>query len=173
MAKTGLQPFRPVIDGKILPDSADSVYESGQASRVDLLVGCNSHEGVLFTIGPMPLKKFKTLDDAKALVRRFVQEAFYDRVSDLDGFAGEVIQEYLLSRGEEPDFEQVRRGMVELVGDVWFGVPTVSAADAHCGEAFPCAATAQLPCSCVRQGVFVEVVFCFVTDSFGHGRDMT
>ena len=131
--KTGNTLFRPVIDGRLIQDRAEAVYKSHLASKVDFMMGCNSHEGALFTIGPLKIKSFKNLEEAKSLVKRLLHESFWDSVKDKDALADEVTQEYLLSRNVD-DFEELQKGMVDLVGDVWFAIPTANAADSHSGN---------------------------------------
>ena len=43
-------------------------------------MGCNSHEGALFTIGPLQPKSFENLEEAKDLVRWMVELYFWDSV---------------------------------------------------------------------------------------------
>ena len=126
-------PFRPVIDGRLIPDKAEAVYKSHLVSEVDFLMGCNSHEGALFTIGPMKIKSFKNVEEAKSLVKRLLHECFWGSVRDEDAFADEVTREYLLSRNVR-DVEELQKGMVDLVGDVWFTLPTLNTADRHSGK---------------------------------------
>ena len=133
--KTGIMPFRPVIDGTLIRDTAEEVYKSHLASGVDFLMGCNSHEGAMFTIGPLKIKSFKNIEEAKVLVKRLLRESFWGSVKDQDAFAEEVIQEYLLSRNVS-DLEELQKGMVDLLGDVWFSVPTIETADRHSGKKF-------------------------------------
>ena len=133
VAKTGIMPFRPVIDGRLIRDTAEAVYKSTLVSEVDFLMGCNSHEGALFTIGPLKIKSFKNVEEAKLLVKRLLHECFRESVRDKDAFVDEVVQEYLLSRNGN-DTEELQKGMVDLVGDVWFAIPTLNTADRHSGK---------------------------------------
>ena len=74
--KTGIVLFRPVIDGRLIQDSAVAVYKSHLASKVDFMLGCNSQEGALFTIGSLKTRSFKNLEEAKLLVKRLIHESF-------------------------------------------------------------------------------------------------
>ncbi len=121
------------MDGQLIPGSPEDVYDSKFPSKVDFMLGCNSHEGAMFTIGPMRLGKFTNLSEAEHLVKKFLRESFWDSFGNEPGVAEEVIKEYLLSRDVD-NFEELQKGMVELLGDVWFAVPTAGMADSHSGE---------------------------------------
>ncbi len=131
--KLGFMSFRPIIDGRFIRDSAVNLYKSRTVNTVDFLMGCNSHEGALFTLGPLRPKGFGNLEEARDLVRWMVELYFWDSVKDKDSLASALVDEYLLSRNTQ-DFSAVEKGMVELVGDIMFVIPMIHIADLHSGR---------------------------------------
>ena len=78
--KLGFMSFRPIIDGRYIRDSAVNLYKSRTVNTVEFLMGCNSHEGALFTLGPLRPKGFENLVEARDLVRWMVELYFWDSV---------------------------------------------------------------------------------------------
>jgi para-nitrobenzyl esterase len=57
--------FGPIVDGDFMPDQPRTLYDSGNVAKVPYILGSNSDEGTLFTVGQPPIKRFSRLHPAQ------------------------------------------------------------------------------------------------------------
>ena len=106
-----LDTFHPQIDGYVLPQSTAHSFDSGEQTRVPLIVGSNADEGSVlyyFGLAPVdggPVTAPDTVNDWEALLA----DQFGDRADD-------VAAAYAVDTDT-----QVERAAVTLMGDTWFG----------------------------------------------------
>jgi para-nitrobenzyl esterase len=56
--------FGPIVDGDFMPDQPRTLYDRGNVAKVPYILGSNSDEGTLFTVGQPPIKSAKELETA-------------------------------------------------------------------------------------------------------------
>ena len=101
--KPGTQlPFRPTVDGAVLPRHPLDTIAEGSSARIPLLIGTNRDEWKFFGIGDV---KARTLDDA-GLMRRLTRTVG-DRAAD-------VVDRYRKSREA--------RGAAVTPAELWFAI---------------------------------------------------
>ena len=116
--------FRPVIDGKVVPDNILSELREGSFNRdVKLIMGFNSDEASLFTM-TMQI-------ETEEKYRQKVREALEQRGHEF-GVGVEVLEEIMTLYPAE-DYETPEKAYIDLVSDMAFGCPAVIAADTMTG----------------------------------------
>jgi hypothetical protein len=109
------------------------MYASADHNQVDLLIGCNSDEGVMifaglmhkFGLNPAELNVFK----ARFIITNFMSAFF--TVPGTEQITDAVLSEYLSGLDSTSSAEDVHRILAEFLGDVLFLVPTIKTADHH------------------------------------------
>jgi para-nitrobenzyl esterase len=92
--------FGPVVDGWILPDDINELYEKGRQQDLPLIVGTNAAEGTIF-VANSPIK---TVDQYRTAAK-----ALYGK------FADEVLRLFPVQEDSE-----VKKALSELLGDLGF-----------------------------------------------------
>lgn len=106
MARAGDDtPARPVIDGRLIPDSPAHLWARGEFAHFPMLCGSNDDEMALL-MPPMPIEP-----DA---YRQWVREHYGERAGDI-----------LALRPSGHDAESTRRQQVRLLSDEYFRTPTL------------------------------------------------
>lgn len=110
-AKLGLAAFMPYVDGVSIPRDAVTAYRDGTAISVPMLAGTNRDEFTLFAV---------FLGDAAIAPLRAALGAWF-------GEAGMA----MLLAAYEAQTDGVARGIVDLIGDVSFRIPTAVLAESN------------------------------------------
>jgi carboxylesterase type B len=116
-----------------LPSGPLDVYSSAQHNRVELLIGCNSDEGV--TIAGFIAKMFGVdidkLDVATAgtIMAGFLSMNF--TFPNMEQVAGAVAAQYLSDVESTASSEDIHKILVEFFTDALFLAPTIKTADHH------------------------------------------
>jgi para-nitrobenzyl esterase len=92
--------FGPGVDGWVLPDDINVVFERGKQNDVPLIAGANANEGLIFTLNPA----IKTVEEYKLAVK-----ALYK------GFSADVLAMYPV---KEPG--DIRKALSDTIGDLGF-----------------------------------------------------
>jgi carboxylesterase type B len=92
----------PVVDGAFLPKQARELFEAGDVAKVPYMLGSNTDEGTLFTLGQAVASE----DELKAAIRMRLM------TTELDG----ILAQYPLSSFMGEDNPQQAR-LARILGD--------------------------------------------------------
>ena len=92
--------FGPVIDGWVLPDDVQTIFEEGKQNLVPLIAGANADEATIF-IRKSPFHYVM-------FYRKFLKHTF-------GKFADEILAKYPANKRTE-----IRKSLVDYAGDLWF-----------------------------------------------------
>ena len=118
--------FRPVVDGHVVSEWPDKVYEKHLHHHVDYMLGCNSHEGAMFVFGAQLFFKTEDKKTARMFIKGIVRNNFKQNI---DKITNMVLDEYLPS--ESPSKTDVLKGLVAMMNDLTFYHSTREFANMH------------------------------------------
>jgi para-nitrobenzyl esterase len=110
-----MMPFEPSIDGDVLPARPIDSIRAGQGADVDLLIGWNTDENLLFMV---PAGTLAAVDDVVLA-----------GTAAACGLSGDAIDAY---RAERPD-DSPGELLAAIMTDWMFGIPAVRVAEARVG----------------------------------------
>ena len=92
--------FGPVIDGWVLPDDVQTIFEEGKQNLVPLLVGATANEATIF----FPKSPFDNVEAYRTMLK-----------NTFGKFADDILAKY---PANEPT--EIRKSFVDYAGDLWF-----------------------------------------------------
>ncbi|MCU1494896.1 MAG: Carboxylesterase type [Acidimicrobiaceae bacterium] len=120
-------PFRPVVDGGLLPRHPADEIADGLSSGVDLLIGTNRDEFKFFAFAGADVGQLDDLD-VEAIVSRYLAGA---GLGESVPKAADVLDTYRAARRDRGDRTTPFDLLCAVAGDWIFRVPAVRLADAH------------------------------------------
>ena len=126
---TPMERFSPVIDNNVL--TTDDVARGRRIASedVDVMVGCNNHEGAIMAMF-FTQYKFPDVESVKAAMKQLVLSTFDPETTDIEGMIEAMIDEHC---GDASSEEALAHGWVEWASDFLFTYATVTTANAHAG----------------------------------------
>jgi para-nitrobenzyl esterase len=92
--------FGPVIDGWVLPDDVQTIFEGGKQNLVPLIVGATADEATIF----IPKSPFDNVEAYRTMLKNIFGK-----------FADDILAKY---PANEPT--EIRKSLVDHSGDLWF-----------------------------------------------------
>jgi para-nitrobenzyl esterase len=138
--------FGPVIDGWVLPDDVQTIFEEGKQNLVPLIAGANADEATIF----FPKSPFDNVEAYRAWLKNIFGK-----------FTDDLLAKY---PANEPT--EIRKSLVGFMGDLWF-LPgahrLVRAMEKAGGKAYSYIFTMAWPGPMATAGAYhgSEIVFVF------------
>ncbi|XP_059172208.1 cholinesterase 1-like [Physella acuta] len=118
-------PFRPVVDGRVLPDTPERLAATGEINGQEILTGTTTDEGLIaadpllnnFGVGRTGLPRLLA-----------VMSGLSVDLPDIRSLIENVLEQYYRWPYDFKD-DEIRKGFIEIVGDYFIAAPTQMTAD--------------------------------------------
>ncbi len=121
------------------------------------MLGCNSDEGALYTLGPLSPVGLTNYQSMKEFLKQLLSGTMGPRVN-IAGVTTALMQHYVGSDEASP-LDDMLKGAARLVGDMLFGIPTSRAALAYAGGMFQIVLRDQKSVSYFTKRILREQLF--------------
>ena len=98
------------------------------------MIGCNGHEGALYTLGPLSSMNLSNYQTTKESIKLFVHAI--GNIKDMDGLCDALMHEYIGMERADITHQQFAQGMIQMFGDTWFLGPSFTSIKAYSGKMF-------------------------------------
>ncbi|KAH9523530.1 hypothetical protein Btru_040236 [Bulinus truncatus] len=118
-------PFRPVVDGDILPDTPERLAVTGEINGKEILTGTTTDEGLMAAV-PL-LNNYGVGRHGLQRLQAVISGLSVD-LPDIRSLLENVLEQYYRWPYDFDD-EEIKKGFVEIVGDYFIAAPTQQTAD--------------------------------------------
>ncbi|XP_055885926.1 carboxylesterase 4A-like [Biomphalaria glabrata] len=118
-------PFRPVVDGAVLPDTPEKLAATGEINGDEILTGTTTDEGLMAAV---PLLNNYGVGRHGLQRLQAVISGFSVDLPAVRSLLDNVMEQYYQWPYEFED-EEIKKGFAEIVGDYFISAPTQQTAD--------------------------------------------
>ncbi|CAL1526909.1 unnamed protein product [Lymnaea stagnalis] len=118
-------PFRPVVDGHVLPDTPEKMAATGEINGREILTGTTTDEGLMAAV---PLLNHFGVGRHGLQRLLAVMSGFSVDLPEIKSLLENILEQYYRWPYDFDD-EEIKNGFVEIVGDYFIAAPTQQTAD--------------------------------------------